>query len=173
MHKKTCAASQLNSPPTNNSIAMVSSALPAATEAAVQDAAVQYNTNLRAPVATSTHQTPQAPVHALEWQRLMEGYPVQINPSIGSGYKVMSVREWAARFAHNDDFPECSACGSTDTKEHHFVQTWCRGKKKWTSEVVCLDCHAFTLRDYVDPDFLTPEEHMKQLWRDIVKENQQ
>lgn len=149
---------------------MVSSILSASKEP-IQDtpsAAEQYNTNLRAPVNISIHSAPQAPVHGLEWERVMHGDPVQINPSDGQGYKVMTVREWAARWSRNDDLPECGACGLLDTKEHHFVQTWCRGAKKWTSECVCLDCHTFTLREYSDPDFLTPEEHMKRLWTSIV-----
>lgn len=149
---------------------MVSSTATASKEAPVQGAE-QYNTNLRAPVSTSVHDSPKAPVHGLEWQRLMRGDPVQINPSDGQGFRVMSVREWTARFAHNADLPECGACGSEDTKEHHFVQTWCRGKKKWESEAVCLDCHMFTLRTYTDPDFLSPEEHMKRMWQDIVAQH--
>lgn len=116
-----------------------------------------------------THATaPQGPVHGVEWDRVMRGDPVQINPSDGAGFKVMTVKEWSARWVRNEDFPDCAACGSLNTKEHHFVQTWCRGKKKWTSECVCLDCHQFTLREYADPDYLTPEDHMKQLWANIM-----
>lgn len=35
------------------------------------------------------------------------------------------------------------------------LQTWCRGKKKWESETLCLDCHCFSFRSYCDPDFKT------------------
>lgn len=42
---------------------------------------------------------------------------------------------------------------------------WCRGKKKWESEILCLDCHSFTLRTYSDPDFKTPEEYEKERWQ--------
>ena len=50
------------------------------------------------------------------------GEPVQINPSIGDGYKVMTFDEWSANWKRNDDFPDCLCCGSKNTKEHHFVQ---------------------------------------------------
>eukprot|EP00967_Tisochrysis_lutea_P148505 scaffold283949_cov15-Tisochrysis_lutea.AAC.1 len=43
--------------------------------------------------------------------------------------QVMTVDEWAARWKKNEDFPECLACGSKQTKEHYFVQTWCRHRK--------------------------------------------
>ena len=48
----------------------------------------------------------------------------------------------------NDDFPDCLACGSTRTREHHFRQEWCRGAKSWTAESLCLDCHCFSWRSY-------------------------
>ncbi len=35
----------------------------------------------------------------------MAGLPVEINPSVGQGYRLMSVDEWAARWKRNDDFP--------------------------------------------------------------------
>jgi hypothetical protein len=34
----------------------------------------------------------------------------------------MSVDEWAARFKRSEEFPECLACGGTNTKEHAFTQ---------------------------------------------------
>jgi hypothetical protein len=34
------------------------------------------------------------------------------------------------------------------TREHHFRQEWCRGKKKWSAEALCLDCHCFSYRSY-------------------------
>ena len=94
----------------------------------------------------------------------MQGKPVEINPSIGHGFKIMSVDEWAARWKHNDDpvFADCLNCGGKNTKEHAFTQTWCRGKKKWDSECLCLDCHMFSRRQYTDPDFKTPEEYEKE-----------
>ena len=48
----------------------------------------------------------------------------------------------------NDDFPDCLACGSMRTREHHFRQEWCRGNKSWTAESLCLDCHCFSWRSY-------------------------
>jgi hypothetical protein len=46
-----------------------------------------------------------------------------------------------------------------------LVQTWCRGKKKWESECLCLDCHSFSFRSYCDPDFKTPEDVEKERWQ--------
>lgn len=85
-------------------------------------AELKYNTNLRADIATEVNSKPKARVHSREWQKIMEGDPVEINPSVGYGYKVMSVAEWSARWKRNDDFPECLGCGSKNTKEHHFTQ---------------------------------------------------
>ena len=48
----------------------------------------------------------------------------------------------------NDDFPDCLACGSMRTREHHFRQEWSRGNKSWTAESLCLDCHCFSWRAY-------------------------
>lgn len=78
--------------------------------------------NLRAPVETATDNKPLVKVHAVEWAKIMAGEPVEINPSIGHGYKVMSVKEWAARWKPNEAYPECLVCGSHNTKEHHFTQ---------------------------------------------------
>ena len=44
-------------------------------------------------------------------------------------------------------------------------QTWCRGKKKWESECLCLECHCFSFRSYCDPDFKTPEDYEKERWQ--------
>lgn len=52
----------------------------------------------------------------------------------------------------------------------NLVQTWCRGKKWWESETLCLDCHKFSWRDYRDPDFMTPEDFEKQRWEALVKQ---
>ena len=53
-----------------------------------------------------------------------------------------------------------------------FTHTWCRGKKKFESETICLDCHMWSWRSYFDPDFLTPEESDKLRWEKMVKENE-
>lgn len=50
------------------------------------------------------------------------------------------------------------------------LQTWCRGKKWWESEALCLDCHQFSWRDYRDPDFMTPEDFEKQRWEALIKQ---
>ena len=120
--------------------------------------------NLRAPVETQTSERPMVKVHAREWDKVMAGEPVEINPSVGHGYRIMSVDEWSARWKANEAFPDCLRCGGKRTKEHHFTQTWCRGKKRWESESLCLDCHTFSRRAYVDPDFRTPEEYEKDRW---------
>ena len=83
---------------------------------------VQYNTNLRAEIVSEIHENPKARVHRVEWRKIMEGEPVEINPTVGHGYKIMTVDEWAKRWKRNDDFPDCQSCGSKNTKEHHFTQ---------------------------------------------------
>ncbi|KXZ42058.1 hypothetical protein GPECTOR_214g440 [Gonium pectorale] len=130
----------------------------------------RYCDDLAAPVRTHVGTEPYAPVHRVEWRKVMDGEPVEINPSIGSGYKVMSVQEWSARWKRNDDFPTCLAeeCGSIDTREHYFTQTWCRGKRVWASEALCMACHRFSWRTYQDPDFKTPEQHEKELWQSMA-----
>ncbi|DBA87486.1 TPA: hypothetical protein ACH3X1_004521 [Trebouxia sp. C0004] len=130
---------------------------------------VLYNKNLRAPIETELNVTPKAKVHRVEWNKIMQGDPVEINPSIGHGYKIMTVDEWSARWKRNDDFPSCLKCDGVNTKEHHFIQTWCRQKKKWESELLCLDCHTFSWRSYSDPDFMTPEQYQKQYWQQQAK----
>jgi hypothetical protein len=126
--------------------------------------------NLRAEIETSVDSKPMVKVHAKEWEKIMQGHPVEINPSIGHGFKIMSVDEWAARWKHNEDpvFSDCLNCGGKNTKEHAFTQTWCRGKKKWDSECLCLDCHMFTRRQYCDPDFKTPEDYEKERWETLA-----
>ena len=47
---------------------------------------------------------------------------MEINPSIGHGFKIMPVSEWSHRWKKNDDFPDCLGCKGTNTKEHHFTQ---------------------------------------------------
>lgn len=49
------------------------------------------------------------------------------------------------------------------------AQTWCRGKKTWESEVICMECHMFTWRAYRDPDFMTPEDYEKARWEKLVR----
>ncbi|KAG7674457.1 hypothetical protein Ndes2526B_g05186 [Nannochloris sp. 'desiccata'] len=124
--------------------------------------------NLRAEIQSATDDKPMVKVHSREWAKIMRGDPVEINPSVGHGFKIMTVEEWAARWKKNEAFPECLNCGSTNTKEHAFTQTWCRGKKKWESESLCLDCHQFSKRSYCDPDFKTPEEYEKERWTEMV-----
>jgi hypothetical protein len=38
-----------------------------------------------------------------------------------------------------------------------------RGQRTWASEVLCLACHRFSWRAYVDPGFKTPEQHEKEV----------
>jgi len=110
-------------------------------------AAASYAAGLRAPLSQSARTADQGPAcggkgRAAEWRKVLAGDPVEINPSAGDGYKVMTAREWAARWRRNGDVcaaafaaaaspasgaapaPEasplgrCLACGSDDTKEH-------------------------------------------------------
>eukprot|EP00879_Flechtneria_rotunda_P003561 GHRR01003795.1.p1 GENE.GHRR01003795.1~~GHRR01003795.1.p1 ORF type:complete len:147 (+),score=35.71 GHRR01003795.1:251-691(+) len=128
----------------------------------------KYNEDLRAPIDTSINDKPKMKVHQVEWAKVLAGDPVEINPSVGSGYKVMSVDEWAARWKRSEEFPDCLACQGTNTKEHAFSQTWCRGKRVWESELLCLDCHKFSWRFYRDPDFKTPNQYEKERWTELV-----
>ncbi|GAX73094.1 hypothetical protein CEUSTIGMA_g547.t1 [Chlamydomonas eustigma] len=127
-----------------------------------------YNKDLKAPVTMEVNPSPKARVHRVEWKKVMAGDPVEINPSVGSGYRVMTVEEWANRWKRNEDFPECLSCGGGRTKEHFFTQTWCRGRKHWESETLCLDCFMFNHRTYVDPDFMTPEQWEKKHWEGVA-----
>lgn len=98
---------------------------------------LSYNTSLRAEIETDVNEAPRARVHSVEWRKIMEGEPVEINPSIGHGYKIMTVDEWAGRWKRNDDFPECLNCNSKNTKEHHFTQAFtlalCFAKRNFSS----------------------------------------
>jgi len=87
-----------------------------------QEEPVKYCTNLRASVETEINENPRAFVHSREWKKIMNGDPVEINPSVGHGLKIMTVDEWSCRWKRNEDFPDCLACGSLNTKEHHFIQ---------------------------------------------------
>merc|ERR1712241_1194877 len=113
----------------------------------------KYCTNLRASVETDVNASPRAFVHSRECM------------------KIMTVDEWSARWKRNEDFPDCLACGSLNTKEHHFIQTWCRGNRKWESETLCLDCHNYSWRSYRDPEFTTPSEHEKERWNKMLEQN--
>ncbi|PNH11362.1 hypothetical protein TSOC_001752 [Tetrabaena socialis] len=132
--------------------------------------APRYCDALQQPLETAVSPEPRAPVHRVEWRKVLGGEPVEINPSLGNGFKVMSVAEWSARWKSNPDFPGCLAegCGSGDTREHYFTQTWCRGKRVWASEALCLACHRFSWRSYRDPDFKTPEQYEKELWESLA-----
>jgi hypothetical protein len=49
--------------------------------------------------------------------KVRAGLPVEINPSVGDGFKVMSWAEYFGRFKTSPEFPECLACGGGNTKE--------------------------------------------------------
>ena len=81
----------------------------------------------------------------------------------------MTVDEWSSRWKRNDDYPECLHCGSTSaTRECHFVQTWCRAKKCWEAESLCVSCLRFSWRSYRDPDFKTPEQYEAERWAELL-----
>ena len=103
--------------------------------------AVQYNTDLRADIKSEVNEKPKARVHQVEWRKIMEGEPVEINPTVGHGFKIMTVDEWAKRWKRNDDFPECLSCGSKNTKEHHFTQVW----HSCTQQLSCIILQAMSL----------------------------
>lgn len=94
--------------------------------------------------AVRMHLRPNGPRSriSLPCTQVMAGDPVEINPSVGSGYMCMTIEEWASRWKRNDDFPECLSCGGTRTKEHFFTQTWCRcgSGTQFTSMQACPTC---------------------------------
>lgn len=104
-------------------------------------------------------------ISSLACPQVVAGEPVEIPPSSGSGYRVMSVEEWAARWRRSDEFGSCLACGGDNTREHAFSQTWCRGQRVWEAESLCLDCHRFSWRHYSDPGFTTPAAADKAYWQ--------
>ena len=115
---------------------------------------------------------PTASVHKAEWERVLAGEPVQINPSVGSGEKVMTIKEYASRWKANHDHPlltACISCKGINTKEHHFMQTWCRSCVQWEAEILCLDCHGFSHRSFKDPNFKTPAQHEKETWENMAR----
>ena len=62
------------------------------------DDSLAYNKNLRAEIETDVNESPRARVHSVEWRKIQDGDPVEINPSVGHGYRIMTVAEWAARW---------------------------------------------------------------------------
>ena len=62
------------------------------------DGSLAYNKNLRAEIETDVNESPRARVHSVEWRKIQNGDPVEINPSVGHGYRIMTVAEWAARW---------------------------------------------------------------------------
>lgn len=78
--------------------------------------------DLRAEIYSEVNPKPKARVHSTEWAKIMAGQPVEINPTVGFGLKIMTVEEWSARWKPNEAFTECLNCGSKNTKEHHFMQ---------------------------------------------------
>lgn len=81
----------------------------------------------------------------------------------------MTVDEWSSRWKRNEDYPLCLHCGdSKNTRECHFVQTWCRAKKCWEAESLCMSCQRFSWRSYRDPDFKTPEQYEAERWAELL-----
>jgi len=128
---------------------------------------IHYNDDLRAPVESQVRHTPF--LRDGEWRALMLGEPIERTPDVGEGYKVMTVEEWAARWNPNPEYQECLACGSMNTKEHHFQQTWVLSRKQWDAESLCLDCLKFSWRFYKDPDFKTPRQLELEKWATLME----
>lgn len=59
----------------------------------------KYNADLKAPIEEVVGNAPKAKVHRVEWAKIQNAEPVEINPSVGQGFRVMTVDEWAARCA--------------------------------------------------------------------------
>lgn len=54
------------------------------------DEEFMYCKNLKGEIEIIVNDSPTARVHRVEWKKIMEGQPVEINPSIGEGFKVMN-----------------------------------------------------------------------------------
>ena len=128
---------------------------------------INYNDDLRAPVEGQVRHTPF--LRDKEWRALMLGEPIEQTPDKGEGYKVMTVDEWSSRWKPNPDYQECLACGSMNTREHHFQQTWVLSRKQWDIESLCLDCFKFSWRFYKDPDFKNPRQLELEKWADMME----
>ena len=50
-----------------------------------------YCHDLRDDIHTVVAPAPTARVHRIEWDKIMNGDPVEINPSIGEGFRVRSI----------------------------------------------------------------------------------
>lgn len=133
---------------------------------------------------------PKMWVHSVEWKKVLAGDPgtwtaqetlplpshptpraVEIYPNDGYGMKVMTVDEWTSNWKRNGDLPDCLVCGSLRTREHHFLQDWCRGAKNWSSESLCLDCHGWSYRSYKDDAYLAPEDRDKLMWDKLLTQH--
>ena len=101
---------------------------------------------------------PQTP-----WTRpqVRAGLPVEINPSVGSGYKVMDWTEYFGRFKASPEFPECLACGGANTKEHYFTQVRLPGHQHTRRACWCATVPASEVTACVQPstDFALPAPH--------------
>ena len=53
-----------------------------------------YNLNHKHALATFVSERPRASVHSREWRKIMNGDPVEINPSLGHGLKIQTVDEY-------------------------------------------------------------------------------
>lgn len=95
------------------------------------DVAKAYITNLKAEIQVEVRSNP---CRRKEWYKILNGDPVEIPPSYGNGYRVMTINEWARDWKTNPDFKECAACGSINTKEHHFVQV----RRKIKERDICI-----------------------------------
>ena len=69
---------------------------------------------------------PKASVHSVEWRKIMNGDPVEINPCLGNGLKIMPPWTSGAPGPAKRPISRLPGVGSTATKEHHFMQTWPR-----------------------------------------------
>jgi len=63
-----------------------------------------YADNLNGDVYTETNANPKAKVHSTEWMKILHGDPVEINPSLGQGMKIMTVAEWTSRWKQTTGF---------------------------------------------------------------------
>lgn len=49
---------------------------------------LHYSSDLRVPIKCSSGASPHVQMHRVEWGKVMDGKPVEINPSVGDGMRV-------------------------------------------------------------------------------------
>ena len=48
------------------------------------------------------------------------------------------------------------------------MQSWVGQERKWEAESLCMACHSWSWRAYIDPGYLTPAEAEKKRWEEAA-----